>query len=115
MHFGELTPDEQALRDAICSESDPESIQALALEAVRAFRRLNGLDSVLSGDAETWFHIVKRESGDVFLNVSSAMGESARQATVLRHLLAEIRRWRDGDVTRGPADGDDTAGLGDDE
>lgn len=115
MDFGDLTADELALRESICSDSDPASVQALALEAIRVFRRLATLDRVLSGDVETWISIIEWREGKIRLEINSVLAESARQAGVFRQLLAEIRRWRGEDGPGAAGADDDTEGLGDDE
>lgn len=104
-----LGPAGSALWADLTAEGDPFSTLALITEACRITDRLARLDELLRGDADVWSTLIERSSGDYYeLRIDSAMAEARQQASVLRQLLAEVRR-RKGDAPPG----DDDDGLAD--
>ncbi|MFE3081786.1 hypothetical protein [Nocardia tengchongensis] len=93
------------LVEALSRPSDPFSLEVLIIEAGRVADRLEKLDDLLSGGAETWARVLSRRGDVVELNIDGGMVEARQQATVLRQLLAEIRRIR-GDSGPDPDDDD---------
>ncbi|WP_245720863.1 hypothetical protein [Nocardia pseudovaccinii] len=66
----------------------------LILEAARVGDRLDDLNRILTGDGEFWAHVTTGRDGVLEIRVDAALQEARQQATVLRQLLAEIRRQR---------------------
>jgi hypothetical protein len=85
------------LVQALFRASDPFSLEVLIIEAGRIADRLEKLDALVSGDTDTWASLLDRRGDVVELKIDSAMVEARQQATVLRQLLAEIRRIRAGE------------------
>lgn len=92
------------LIEALSRPDDPFSIEVLIIEAARVADRLEKLDDLLSGEAETWARVLSRRDDVVELTVDGAMVEARQQATVLRQLLAEIRRIRAADPDKSDDD-----------
>jgi hypothetical protein len=66
---------------------------ALAVEAARIADRLDKLESVLSGDADTWCRIRVPRGDDaetVTVVVDGALSEARQQANVLRQIVAGL-------------------------
>lgn len=89
---------------ALFRASDPFSTEVLIIEAGRIADRLEKLDLLLSGGVETWATVLNRRGETVELNIDSGMVEARQQATVLRQLLAEIRRIRADDPEKSDDD-----------
>ncbi|MFD3748340.1 hypothetical protein [Nocardia sp. NPDC058633] len=82
------------LVDSLTEPGDPLSLTVLVVEAGRIVDRLDTLDAVLSGDAETWLRLAEGREGAITVRVDSALTEARQQASVLRQLLVEIARRR---------------------
>lgn len=101
----------RALLASLTDPEDPAYLTAMVVEAARIKHRLDKLDQLLSGDESAWLRLLPSttEADVLVLRVDGALQEARQQATVLRQLLAEIRRHKDGG---GAADDDDDlAGL----
>jgi hypothetical protein len=83
----------------------------LAEEACRIKDRLDVLDKLVSGDAESWFTL-RRKHGDgdetLVVVVNGALSEARQQANVLRQIVAGLPVKGDNDDTGAP---DFIAGL----
>lgn len=99
----------QLLED-LSLDGDSFGIGVLILEACRIADRLEKLDSLLSGDENTWLTLENGRDGVLEVRVDGALQESRQQTTVLRQLLAEIARQR-GSAHPGSSDDDDLADL----
>lgn len=68
----------------------------LLTEACRIVDRLDKLDSLITGDAESWIDIIATradpEIAEVVIN--KPLAEARQQALVLKQLLAELRQVR---------------------
>lgn len=61
-------------------------------EACRTADRLEKLDELLRGDADTWAKLVHgTQTNDYELKIDGALCEARQQATVLKQLLAALR------------------------
>lgn len=98
------------LYEALSDDSDPAWLDVIVVEAARIADRLSQLHELLAGDEAVWLRLATGRDGDLEIRVDGALQESRQQATVLRQLLAEIRRHKGGAVAEDPAD-DDLAGL----
>lgn len=99
------------LFDSLHIDDDPYSLTVLIVEACRVKDRLDLLNRLNSGDEDVWFDLVaSRGSDDVLeIKIDSGLQEARQLASVLRQLLAEIRRLR-GEGTE-PKEDDDLAGI----
>lgn len=93
---------------ALASDANPASLDVLIVEACRIVDRLDELNRCLTGDTNVWLRLTEARDGVLEVRVDGAMQEARQQATVLRQLLAEIRRQTSGD--EGDPD-DDLDGL----
>lgn len=99
------------LYEALSDDSDPLWLDVIVVEAARIADRLSQLHELLGGDEAVWLRLATGRDGVLEIRVDGALQESRQQATVLRQLLAEIRRHKAGGaVPEDPAD-DDLAGL----
>lgn len=87
----EFGPGGREIVSELLSGQDDVSTKALVIEAARAKDRLDRLNRITSGDADTWTRIFKGE-GELILKMDTAVSEQRQLATVLRQLLAEIQR-----------------------
>lgn len=103
-----ITPG-QRLTEDLSESGDPYAISVMIIEAARIADRLENLDSIISGDDDRWARLMAGRDEVVEVRIDSALSEARQQATVLRHLIGEIRRQR----SQMPAgeDDDDLAGL----
>lgn len=85
------------LFDSLHDDTDPYSLTVMVVEACRIKDRLDQLDRILSGEEELWLRLVasRGEAEVLEIRCDSALQESRQLATVLRQLLAEIRRLKD--------------------
>jgi hypothetical protein len=87
------------LWSALAPRLDDEGSLVLLEEACRIADRLDQLDVLLRGDAETWTRVVQ-VAGTLELRVDSALIEARQQASVLRQIIAGL-------PVKEPDDGDD--------
>lgn len=99
----------QRLSEGLSETNDPFALTILIVEAARIADRLEKLDALLSGDRAVWARLRETREGDIVVTVDSALSEARQQATVLKHLLAEIHRQR-AQAPRESTD-DDLAGM----
>jgi hypothetical protein len=100
----------QRLVTDLTQQGDPYAITVMIVEAGRIADRLEKLDGILIGQQTIWATLQSRYDGDVVeVRVDGALAEARQQATVLRHLIAEIHKQR-GQTRSAPTD-DDLAGL----
>lgn len=92
------------LRDALACADESFAIGVLVEEACRIADRLEQLNATLTGDDNTWMRLTKGRDQVIEVRIDTALQESRQQATVLRQLLAEIRRQRGGEDQPGPED-----------
>lgn len=97
------------LEEGLSKADDPYALTILIVEAARIADRLEKLDALLSGEQTLWARLRDNREGDIYIQVDNALSEARQQATVLKHLLAEIHRQRS-QTPRKSAD-DDLAGL----
>lgn len=70
--------------------SAPQQVQLL--EACRAKDRLDKLDALLTGDAETWAQVMHRtRTEDYVLVIDDALAKANATANLLKQLLAALR------------------------
>lgn len=100
----QLGPAGRRLYDSLCTDTDPYSLTVIVVEAARIKDRLDLLHSALTGEEGLWLRIDKGRDGMLELRVDSALQEARQQETVLRALLAEIRRHKDVDAPAGERD-----------
>ncbi|EKT83052.1 terminase small subunit [Rhodococcus phage Mbo4] len=95
------------LFDSLHDATDPYSLTVQVVEACRIKDRLDQLDRILSGEEELWLRLVTSRGDAEVLEIrcDSALQESRQLATVLRQLLAEIRRLKDANTAPDPDDG----------
>jgi hypothetical protein len=103
--FGEAG---ERLFAALASDSVSYAVGVLIVEACRIADRLDELNRCLTGDTNVWLRLTEGRDEVLEVRVDAAMQEARQQATVLRQLLAEIRRQTSGD--EGEPD-DDLDGL----
>jgi hypothetical protein len=105
----------ERLRTELAKDGDPYGVAVLINQAARCADRLEVLDRLLSGDGGSWLRLdwsrVDEVSPKVVqvrvdVRVDSAVLEERQQATVLRHLLAQIHKQRAG-IPGGGDDEDD--------
>ena len=99
----------QSLIDDLSLPGDPYALTIVIIEAARIADRLEKLDRIVSGDEDTWMRLCAGRDDVVEVRIDSALSEARQQATVLRHLIAEVRRHRA--ALPAEADDDDLAGL----
>lgn len=96
-----------ALYEALHRETDSYAVTVMIVEAARTKDRLDKLDLILRADVETWAVLVHDlRTEDYELRINSAAAEARQQASVLRQLLAEIRRQQNESEPRSPSDED---------
>jgi hypothetical protein len=62
------------------------------LEACRAKDRLDKLDAVLRGDADTWMRLTHRaQTGDYELRIDAALSAANATANLMKQLIAALR------------------------
>lgn len=81
----------------MCEGVDGERGLLLLEEACRIADRLDRLDALLVGDADTWARLDHRRDGTTEVVVDSALTEARQQALALRQLLASIPEKESGD------------------
>ncbi len=88
-----LGPGGRALWRAVTKDHALDAIQLVQLtEACRAKDRLDKLDLILNGDAETWVTITHRaQTEDYELKIDDALGKANATANLLKQLLAALR------------------------
>lgn len=81
------------LWQAITEAHDLDAMQLVQLEeACRAKDRLDRLDRVLRGDAETWMRLTHRvRTDDYELVIDDALGKANATANLMKQLLAALR------------------------
>lgn len=100
----------QRLISALSKDEDPYALTVLIVEAARIADRLEKLDDLLSGEQTLWARLHWSDRKKVYeVYIDNALSEARQQATVLKHLLAEIHRQR-AQIKTEPGD-DDLAGL----
>lgn len=84
-----------ALWSSITSEHELDAAQLAQLtEACRAKDRLDNLDEVLRGDADTWMSLVldPRSDGQVYeLRITNALSKANDTANLMKQLLTALR------------------------
>ncbi len=87
---------------------DPAQL-ALLTEACRIVDRLDKLDELISGDAETWIDIIAARADPEIaeITINKPLAEARQQATTLKQILAELTK------ARGQAAGDEEGGEDD--
>ena len=78
---------------AIVDEHELSALQLVTLtEACRAKDRLDKLDDLLRGDAETWMHLTHRlQTEDYELKIDAALSSANVTANLMKQLLAALR------------------------
>lgn len=99
----------QRLISDLSHQGDPYAITVMVIEAGRIVDRLEKINALLSGDESSWAQLTEGRDSIVEVRVDNALAEARQQATVLRHLIAEVGRQR-AQITEPTAD-DDLAGL----
>ncbi|OQO89920.1 hypothetical protein B1813_18950 [Saccharomonospora piscinae] len=89
----ELAAGGRALWKAITDEHELDAVQEVQLmEACRAKDRLDRLDAVLRGDADTWMKLTHRvQTEDYELHVDDALVKANQTANQMKQLLAALR------------------------
>ncbi|WP_231496402.1 hypothetical protein [Rhodococcus sp. UNC363MFTsu5.1] len=82
------------LHEALTDDGDSFAIGVLVIEASRIADRLAELERVLSGDNELWMRLTAGRDGVLEVRVDSPLQEARQQASVLRQLIAEVRRQK---------------------
>lgn len=76
---------------AYCERADGEAGLALLEEACRTADRLDRLDALLTGDADTWCRIASMRGSDIYeVQVDGALAEARQQGNALRQLLVSL-------------------------
>lgn len=77
----------------VTSVHELDALQLVSLvEACRAKDRLDRLDEVLRGDAETWMRLVHRlQTEDYELKIDQALASANTTANLFKQLLASLR------------------------
>jgi len=99
----------QRLISDLSHQGDPYAITVMIVEAARIADRLERLDAALTGETQTWLRLTEGRDAVLELRVDNALAEARQQATVLRHLIAEVQRQRL--HTKDAPTDDDLAGL----
>jgi ABC-type Na+ efflux pump permease subunit len=88
-----LGPGGRSLWDAIAEEHELNAGQKVQLlEACRAKDRLDRLDTVLRGDADTWMKLTHRlQTEDYELKIDAALSQANTTANLLKQLLVALR------------------------
>lgn len=89
----ELGKGGKALWRSIAADHDLDIMQRVQLEeACRAKDRLDKLDLILRGDAETWATITHRtQTDDYELKIDDALAKANATANLMKQLLAAMR------------------------
>ena len=83
-------------------------------EACRLADRMDRLDSLLSGDIDTWLRLRVDDSGvDVSVQVDSALSEARQHAVAFKAILAELRQGQKAGRGASPAGEKVRAGVTD--
>lgn len=92
-HPAGLAPGGQRLWQAVAKGHDLDAAQLVQLEeACRAKDRLDKLNLLLTGEAETWAYIVHRARTDDYeLKIDDALKQANATANLLKQLLAALR------------------------
>lgn len=99
------------LRRELHVDGQAYDITRMIDEAARISDRLDGMDRLLSGDAELWLSITEVRGGLLEVRVDNVMMEARQSAAILRQLLSEIHK-RQSLAADGAGDaGDPTADL----
>lgn len=90
---GELGDGGRSLWGAIAADYDLDVMQRVQLEeACRAKDRLDKLDAILRGDAETWATLVHNlQTDDYELKIDDALTKANATANLMKQLLAAMR------------------------
>lgn len=99
----------QRLISDLSKEGDRYALTVMIIEAGRIADRLEKLDDILSGEQTLWARLRESREGDIYVQVDGALSEARQQATVLRHLIAEVQKQRAMNPEAPPDD--DLAGL----
>ncbi|ORV92792.1 hypothetical protein AWC11_07250 [Mycobacterium interjectum] len=99
----------QLLIADLAQPDDRYALTVMIVEAARIADRLQKLDQLLCGQQTLWARLRENREGDIYVSVDNALSEARQQATVLRHLIAEVHRQRA--QNPGPPPEDDLAGL----
>jgi hypothetical protein len=83
----------RSLWDSIADVHELDAGQKVQLlEACRAKDRLDRLDTVLRGDADTWMRLTHRLNTDDYeLKIDAALSQANATANLLKQLLAALR------------------------
>jgi hypothetical protein len=78
---------------SVTADHSLDAVQRVTLlEACRSKDRLDKLDEVLRGDAETWMSLTHRVlTEDYELKIDDALGKANQTANLLKQLLAALR------------------------
>jgi hypothetical protein len=89
----DLGPGGRSLWDAVTEVHELDAGQQVQLlEACRAKDRLDRLDRVLSGDADTWMTLTHRlQTEDYELKIDAALAQANATANLMKQLLAALR------------------------
>ena len=81
------------LWSAVIADNELDAVQRVTLlEACRAKDRLDKLDEILRGDAETWMMLTHRvQTEDYELVINQALASANTTANLLKQLLAALR------------------------
>lgn len=99
------------LRRDLAVDGQPYDITRMIEEAARISDRLDGMDRLLSGDAELWLSITEVRGGLLEVRVDNVMMEARQSAAILRQLLAEIHKRQTEASAGDDDDADPTADL----
>lgn len=86
----ERGPRGQRLWDELAGDGLPPLQRVLLDEACRMADRLDRLDALLEGRAESWLSVTVSDDGDLRLVIDGLLAETRQQATALRGLVAEL-------------------------
>lgn len=99
----------RSLYESLTQDSDSEATRTLIVEACRAKDRLDRLNALTSGEADSWCRIfTDSNGGELTLKIDTALTEQRQLSTVFRQLLNEISERQGG----GDDDSDDSDPLG---
>jgi hypothetical protein len=83
----------RVLWDAVVADNELDAAQKVQLlEACRAKDRLDKLDGILAGDADTWARLAHHARDDVYeIRVDAALAQANATANQMKQLLAALR------------------------